>query len=128
MNAGKDIIIEAKNVTVNRGPSIIIRDISFSLKKGDHLAINGNSGGGKTTLGLAIAGRAYYKGSIEIAEPYGQRISWIEQQHHFKNLSNTSDFYYQQRFNSSDSDNAPTVLSYLENRIHPAHKGYWNVD
>src|SRR5690242_2450904 len=109
MNAGTDIIIEAKNVTVTRGTNVVINDISFSLKKGDHLAITGNSGGGKTTLGLAIAGRAYYKGSIVITEPYGQRISWIEQQHHFKNLSNTSDFYYQQRFNSSDADDAQTV-------------------
>ena len=114
MNAGKDSIIEASNVTVTRGANIVIRDISFSLKKGDHLAITGNSGGGKTTLGLAIAGRAYYKGSIKIAEPYAQRISWIEQQHHFKNLSNTSDFYYQQRFNSSDSEDAQTVQQALE--------------
>jgi molybdate transport system ATP-binding protein len=113
MNAGKDIIIEANNITVNRGAITVIRDISFSLSKGDHLAIIGNSGGGKTTLGLAIAGRAWYKGSIEIAEPYGQRISWIEQQHHFKNLSNTSDFYYQQRFNSSDAEDAHTVQQTL---------------
>jgi len=27
MNAGMDIIIEAKNVTVNRGANIVIRDI-----------------------------------------------------------------------------------------------------
>lgn len=113
MNAGKDIIIEAKNVTVNRGVNVVLKDISFSLKKGDHLAITGNSGGGKTTLGMAIAGRAWYKGSIEIAEPYGQRISWIEQQHHFRNLSNTSDFYYQQRFNSSDAEDAHTVQQSL---------------
>lgn len=113
MNAGKDIIIEAKNITVNRGANVVLKDISFVLKKGDHLAINGNSGGGKTTLGMAIAGRAWYKGSIEIAAPYGQRISWIEQQHHFKNLSNTSDFYYQQRFNSSDAEDAQTVYQSL---------------
>src|SRR5688572_2912786 len=99
MNAGKEFIIQAENVTVTRGTVPVIRDISFGLKKGDHLAITGNSGGGKTTLGLAIAGRAYYKGMIAIAEPYSLRISWIEQQHHFKNLSNVSDFYYQQRFN-----------------------------
>ncbi|MEO8583527.1 MAG: ATP-binding cassette domain-containing protein, partial [Flavitalea sp.] len=33
--------------------------------------------------------------------------------HHFRNLSNTADFYYQQRFNSGDSDDAPTVNKYL---------------
>jgi molybdate transport system ATP-binding protein len=109
MVAGKEIIIQAENVTANRGAVPVIRDIGFSLKKGDHLAITGNSGGGKTTLGMAIAGRIYFKGMISIAEPYSQRICWIEQQHHFKNLSNVSDFYYQQRFNSQDAEDAQTV-------------------
>jgi molybdate transport system ATP-binding protein len=113
MDAGKEFIIQAENVTVTRGIVPVIRDISFGLKRGDHLAITGNSGGGKTTLGLAIAGKAYYKGMISIAEPYSLRISWIEQQHHFKNLSNVSDFYYQQRFNSQDAEDAQTVQQAL---------------
>jgi molybdate transport system ATP-binding protein len=33
----------------------------------------------------------------------------VEQQHHFKNRSNLSDFYLQQRFNSSDCEDAYTV-------------------
>ena len=40
-------------------------------------------------------------------------IALVESRHHFRNLSNTSDFYYQQRYNSSDSEDALTVEEYL---------------
>ncbi len=37
----------------------------------------------------------------------------VEQQHRLKNLSNTSDLYYQQRFNSYDSEQTITVQQEL---------------
>lgn len=40
-------------------------------------------------------------------------IEMVEQQHHFKNLSNVSNFYYQQRFNSSDAEDSITVADAL---------------
>lgn len=109
MNAGMERIITAENVSVKRGVNTVLQDITFTLNKGDHLAITGSSGSGKTSLALAILGKLYFKGSIQVADPYRQRISWIEQQHHFKNLSNVSDFYYQQRFNSQDAEDAQTA-------------------
>ncbi len=39
----------------------------------------------------------------------------IEQRNQFKNLSHTSDFYYQQRFNSFDAADAQTVWQELQN-------------
>jgi molybdate transport system ATP-binding protein len=44
----------------------------------------------------------------------GATIILVEQQHHFRNLSNTSSFYYQQRFNSSDADDALQVKDYFQ--------------
>ncbi|MEJ7677146.1 MAG: ATP-binding cassette domain-containing protein [Segetibacter sp.] len=44
-----------------------------------------------------------------------KKVVLVEQQHHFKNLSNTSNFYYQQRFNSQDSEDAITVEEDLQN-------------
>lgn len=44
--------------------------------------------------------------------------------HAFKTRSNTSDFYYQQRYNSFDSDDAPTVSEYLESR--DANPAIWS--
>jgi molybdate transport system ATP-binding protein len=106
--------------------------------------ISGAAGSGKTLLLEVLAGRhAVSGGSIDYPQlrkylsaipdhdpltDASNFIAYIASRHHFRNLSNTSEFYYQQRFNSSDSENAPTVLSYLEKRVHPAHPGEWDLE
>ena len=90
-----------------------LNDISFALNEGEHLLITGTSGSGKTTLAKVLANKIFYKGSIEfnIHQP---KIIFVEQHYYFKTLSNTSDFYYQQRYNSFDSSDAQTVLEELQ--------------
>ncbi len=39
---------------------------------------------------------------------------WISYKHPFRNLSNTTELYYQQRFNSCDSEDSMTVSEYLD--------------
>ena len=43
-------VLEVKNISKNFGKVNVLNDISFSLEKGEVLAIIGASGGGKTTL------------------------------------------------------------------------------
>ncbi len=71
-------------------------------------------GRGKTTLAHAL--RAGYFTQRYSFLPFASTPSHAnrilpakEQQHHFKNRSNTSDFYYQQRYNASDSEDTITV-------------------
>lgn len=106
-------------------PSIIVKDlhvklqghtlldgISFSLNNRQHLAIAGASGSGKTTLAKAICGRVFHQGTVEL---HGKlRINFVEQHYHFKTRSNTQDFYYQQRYNSFDNNDALTVEEELK--------------
>lgn len=106
-------ILRAEKLTVHKGTLPILQDISFLLRQGDHLAVTGASGSGKTTLGLALAGKIFYKGEIHISPALRQNITWVEQQHHFKNNFNTSDLYYQQRFNSYDSEETKTARQAL---------------
>jgi molybdate transport system ATP-binding protein len=113
MNNDKDLILSASNITVQRSGKTILDNISFHLKTGDHLAITGASGSGKTTLALAIAGKIFCRGEIQLAPLLTGPVVWIEQQHHFKTLSNTSDLYYQQRFNSYDAEETQTVQAAL---------------
>lgn len=101
-------IIVADKVSVKKTDTIILDAVSFDLKKKEHLAIIGPSGSGKTTLGLALAGKIFHKGQVQWASPI-DNIVWVEQQHHFKNRYNTTDLYYQQRFNSYDSEETQTV-------------------
>lgn len=112
--ADHEFLIKAEKVTVNKSAGAVLKDISFGVKKGNHLAITGASGSGKTTLGMCLAGRMFFRGKLELDPAVFQSIAWVEQQHHFRNLSNTSDFYYQQRFNSYDSEDAQTVKEVLE--------------
>lgn len=115
----------------------VLSAINFEIKKGEHWALVGESGSGKTSLLNAIAGNLQLsKGEISRyfakehqAINYHQLIAFVAARHHFRNLSNTADFYYQQRYNSSDSDDALTVNDYL-NSIPAAESGlhYWNFE
>lgn len=107
---------------------------SFQLNANEHLAIIGSSGSGKTTLAKALSGKIFFGGTIEFGfeKP---TINFIEQHYHFKNRSNTHDFYYQQRYNSFDSNDALSVIEELQTvsddeqkinsllqRLHLSHK------
>lgn len=108
MNGNNEFSIRADNLSVIRSGIPVLKNISFRLGNKENLAIIGTSGSGKTTLGLALAGKIFFKGAIQFAPGVKNRL-WVEQQHHFKNLSNTHDLYYQQRFNSYDSEETQTV-------------------
>jgi molybdate transport system ATP-binding protein len=55
-------------------------------------------------------------------------LALVEPKHNFKNLSNTTDFYYQQRYNSSDSEDALTVAEYLYSIEHVPGDHHWQHD
>src|ERR1700712_2220073 len=107
------ISIIAKNIIVQQQNNVVLNDVSFALNKGEHLLITGISGSGKTTLAKTLATKIFYKGSInyKINQP---KIIFVEQHYNFKTLSNTNDFYYQQRYNSFDSNDAVTVIQELQ--------------
>lgn len=105
-------LIRVTDLSVSIQSKIIFQDVSFEILENRHYAIVGSSGSGKTTLLKCLAGQFFYKGSIE--QEQGISIAFVEQQHHFKNLSNTSSFYYQQRFNSIDAEDAQTVEDYFQ--------------
>ena len=103
--------IIVKNLEMKMQGNTVLDGISFLLNTGEYLALVGDSGSGKTLLAKALAGQLFYKGTIEINKD--QHVLLVEQHYHFKNLSNVSDFYYQQRYNSFDADNSATVTSEL---------------
>lgn len=91
-----------------------MNDVSFSLKQKENLLITGASGSGKTILAKAITGKLFHTGEIEFPEVSTPSIVFVQQHYHFKNLSNVNGFYYQQRFNSFDGDDALTVNQELK--------------
>jgi molybdate transport system ATP-binding protein len=119
------------NVSVNTGGQTLLHNINLSVKKGEQWAIIGHSGSGKTTLAQVLAGQIFYSGERSFYFPANtnSHIELVAQQHHFKNLSNTRNFYYQQRFNAAEADDSITAGEALincqvdEHWIHALHLG-----
>ncbi len=112
-----------KNVTVQQYGKAILEEVSFELLSGQHLAVTGASGSGKTTLAQTLAGQLFHKGtlSIQYTTPSAlqPKVGVVGHSDVLKNLSNVADFYYQQRFNSSDAADAATVEETLGNSPSP---------
>lgn len=111
--------IIANHISVTLEGAHLLQDVSFRLNANEHLAIIGSSGSGKTTLAKVMAGQVFAKGNVAITwdetSSLQKKVLLIEQRNQFKNLSHTSDFYYQQRFNSFDAADAETVWQALQN-------------
>ncbi|WP_121354152.1 ATP-binding cassette domain-containing protein [Flavisolibacter nicotianae] len=127
-------LIAFHDVTLRVPGGDVFPAIRFVVNEGEHWAFVGENEALKAALLEALAGtiaviggraefpffekhRAAVQGD-PLLSPY-RFIAKIDERHHFRNLSNTSQFYYQQRFNSSDSEDALTVQEYLE-QVHAA--------
>ncbi len=136
-------LLSINHATVRYLHNILFQNLNFTVNKGENWALVGASGSGKSALLQTIAGRFNVTGGtieyhflddasiphVADRQPvtYHQLIALVEPKHHFKNLSNTKEFYYQQRFNSSDSEDSLTVAQYLET-THPSPGAniYWD--
>jgi molybdate transport system ATP-binding protein len=133
------------HITVRYLNNTLFTNLNFTVNRGEHWALIGESGSGKSALLQTIAGRFNITGgditwyffdefirhsaNVEAGITHHKLIALVESKHHFKNLSNTSNFYYQQRYNSSDSEDALTVEQYLHTIPVAAHKAiYWTFE
>ena len=75
--SSEEKILEVEHLFVTLDNRQILRDISFSLKKGEALAIVGPNGAGKTVLFRALLGSVPYTGDIRWQD--GIRIGYVPQ-------------------------------------------------
>jgi len=135
-------LLTIDHITVRYLSGTLFTNFSFSAYRGHHYALIGESGSGKSALLQTIAGRFNVTGGevryhfddflqgLNTGESYDacRLIAIVEPRHHFKNLSHTSHFYYQQRYNSSDSEDAATVEEYLDSITTARQNVYWTVE
>ncbi|MBI5787110.1 MAG: metal ABC transporter ATP-binding protein [Candidatus Niyogibacteria bacterium] len=72
-----EIVLDVKNLSVTLDGERILRDISFSVKRGEAMAIIGPNGAGKTVLFRALLGLLPYEGAVSWQE--GVRIGYVPQ-------------------------------------------------
>lgn len=109
-------IVSLDEVSVIRQGQVLLDRISFSIMPGQQWAFAGPSGSGKTLLTLALTGEVQHAGEVVRREHLS--MARIPQQHQFRNRSNMRDFYYQQRFQSQDADDAYTLGEVLQDALH----------
>lgn len=129
-------------VTIRQVDRVIFPTLSFHMAEGEHWAVTGPSGAGKSVLLQTLLGRFQPLGG-HIRYPFHERfirdhgvadplftprrlMALVEQQAHFRNKQNMTDFYYQQRFHAWDAEEAVRVREQLEAALaalHPALRG-----
>ncbi|QJB35005.1 ATP-binding cassette domain-containing protein [Chitinophaga oryzae] len=131
MEETKRPFLSLEHITVRYLDKTLFDTLNWDIQQNEQWAITGPSGSGKTALLNTILGKFnIINGGIRyhfyddwrkentVTDPYfnyRNLIALVGHHHTFRNLSNTTtDFYYQQRFNSMDADNSPTVSEYLE--------------
>lgn len=108
----------AELLSIQAGARPLLQDLTFSMGRGEHWILTGSAGVGKSTLGKALCGLVFHRGDLHIdyasQAPAAPRALFVDQWHHFKDHTGlSSQFYYQQRYNSQDSESAVTLLEEL---------------
>lgn len=71
-------LAECRGIFVDYGETAVLRNISFSIMRGDRLALSGKNGSGKSTLLMLLAGRPVeFRGEAYV--PNSLRVSYVPQ-------------------------------------------------
>lgn len=121
----------------------ILMDLDFKWEHGQQWAVVGDSGKsltafletilGRTQLSSGKIERAFAKDYQEAQQAKGEVFSFrdlmafVGQSYPFRNKSNLQNFYFQQRFNSMESEEALTVTEYLA-EAEGKRPGYWQLE
>lgn len=134
--------LSIEHATVVKSGKTIFQNLDFKMNEGDNWAILASSGVEKTAFLETLYGRtsvtngritrhfskAYQEkqSSLGKVNSFRDLISFVSQAYTFRNKSNVQDFYFQQRFNSADADEAETVINYLR-QVEASIEGHWNL-
>jgi NitT/TauT family transport system ATP-binding protein len=65
------VLIEVSGLTVRYGEKTVLSDLELSVRAGEFVSIVGQSGSGKTSLLLALAGLIDYEGNVRVPSDIG---------------------------------------------------------
>ncbi|MEY8739985.1 Lsa family ABC-F type ribosomal protection protein [Bacillales bacterium AN1005] len=74
----KNELVELENVTIAYGSTTVCTDVSFTIEKGDHIALYGKNGSGKSSLLKLICGENISYTGLCLKDPQ-LKISYVSQ-------------------------------------------------
>lgn len=125
-----------------KGGQAAARHLHFTLEEGQQWAVVGYPEDAKRLFLELLAGRApvthgvirHHYADDYLALPgdgtyraHHDLVCFVPFHHHFRNKSNIPNFYYQQRFNSTEAEDAATVTEYLQGIISKNPNISWGV-
>lgn len=135
-------LLALENATVRHLGRPLLTGLNFAVEPGQHWALVGPSGAGKSALLATLAGAlAVNPGRLDAAGlaaqaaarwPADPLCGWprlvarVGARANLRTRANTTEFYYQQRYNAADADAAPTAAEHLQAAA-AAGPGPWTV-
>jgi molybdate transport system ATP-binding protein len=136
-------LLQIENAHVNYLGKATFDRLNFTWNEGQHWAMTGDSGRELTAFLETLRGSTHLPEG-KISRPFATKyisqkteegsvhsfrdlIAYVSQQYRFRNKSNLQNFYFQQRFNSSEADEASTVREYLKENSTPL-LGPWTLE
>lgn len=123
----EEVVVHIDQIKLQYRAKTILQGLSWTVRKGESWLITGQSGTGKTVLAKAICGMIPVSGHLRVhfddhaARP--ARVQYVAQWFPFKDKQGGTNFYYQQRYNSTESENSATIWEELS-----AYAAKLNVD
>ena len=79
VNRSGNLVLDVRNVSVTYGKKVIFKNINFSIRRGERIALLGHNGVGKTSLLKAIIGKIPYSGTIVLGANVS--VGYYSQEH-----------------------------------------------
>jgi molybdate transport system ATP-binding protein len=119
-----NILFSYLDVSIKNYGHTVFTHFDFTIHKGQQWAFTGNGPSGIPLLMQAMAGKTLVTGGSVVK---AQSVVLVSTTSHFKNRSNTGDFYFQQRFNSTEAGDAQTVSDYLSAIMPLTENPHWTI-
>ncbi|MBC7893352.1 MAG: ATP-binding cassette domain-containing protein, partial [Sphingobacteriaceae bacterium] len=114
-------LLSLQNATLRRFDTVVLRNLTWTLKTGQHWAVLGENGSGKSTFLETLAGKIpVVSGIFEYpVGPLREVVELVPKDFSFDRIVASSAQFYQQRFNAHAAETAPTAREVLQGQLRP---------
>ncbi len=114
-------MLSLQNTSARRGETTVLHDLTWTLRPGEHWAVLGGNGAGKSTFLQVLAGRLPVVTGTRTVSPDGALgLELVANALSDDYRLAAGDGFHQQRFNAYAAEESPTVRDWLQNQVRPA--------